>query len=127
MYIISRRGPGPSGPRKSRGFTLVELLVVIAIIGILIALLLPAIQSARETAQRMQCRNNLKQIGTAAMTHLDREKYYPSGGWSWSWVGDPDEGYGKKQPGGWIYNVLPGLELSGLRDEGKGLGTTAKA
>jgi prepilin-type N-terminal cleavage/methylation domain-containing protein len=110
-------------PRRKRAFTLVELLVVIAIIGILIALLLPAIQAAREAARRMQCRNNLKQMGTAAMTHYDRQKHYPSGGWGWSYVGNPDLGYGAKQTGGWIYNILPGLELLSLHDGGKGSGS----
>ncbi|HTQ37582.1 MAG TPA: DUF1559 domain-containing protein [Pirellulales bacterium] len=107
-------------------FTLVELLVVIAIIGILIALLLPAVQAAREAARRSQCENNLKQLGLAAQTHLDAQKFFPTGGWGWSWVGDPDRGYGLQQPGGWAYSLLPFLEERGLRDYGRGLSGTAK-
>ncbi len=95
---------------RSSAFTLVELLVVIAIIGILVALLLPAIQAARESARRTQCRNNLKNLALAALNHHDVVKHFPTGGWGWDWVGDADRGFGKDQTGGWMFNLLPFIE-----------------
>jgi prepilin-type N-terminal cleavage/methylation domain-containing protein len=103
------------------GFTLVELLVVIAIIGILIALLLPAIQKAREAARRIECQNHLKQISLGCLTHESSMRFLPTGGWGWGWVGDPDQGFGKRQPGGWVFNILPHIEMRSLYNTGKGL------
>ncbi|WP_442484599.1 DUF1559 family PulG-like putative transporter [Aeoliella sp. SH292] len=104
--------------RSRRGFTLVELLVVIAIIGILVALLLPAVQAAREAARRTTCQNQIKQLALGAINHHDTHKHFPTGGWGWFWVGDPDRGYGKDQPGGWIYNTLTYMEQGALHDTG---------
>jgi prepilin-type N-terminal cleavage/methylation domain-containing protein/prepilin-type processing-associated H-X9-DG protein len=108
------------GQRQS-GFTLVELLVVIAIIGILVALLLPAIQAAREAARRTQCSNQLKQLALSFHNHHDTHRHLPTGGWHYSWLGYPDYGYGRNQPGGWMYNILPFMEEQNLHDIGKGL------
>jgi prepilin-type N-terminal cleavage/methylation domain-containing protein len=101
-------------------FTLVELLVVIAIIGVLVSMLLPAVQSARESGRRMQCANHLKQIGLAMLNHVDAQGHFPTNGWNCAWVGDPDRGYGRRQPGSWMYNILPYCEEGPLHDLGAG-------
>src|SRR5688572_18867870 len=89
--------------RNKCGFTLVELLVVIAIIGILVALLLPAIQAAREAARRSQCINNLKQIGVAMQNYHDTYKQLPVGNYSCCW-------------GTWQMSILQFIEEQQLHD-----------
>jgi prepilin-type N-terminal cleavage/methylation domain-containing protein/prepilin-type processing-associated H-X9-DG protein len=87
--------------RSKPGFTLVELLVVIAIIGILVSLLLPAVQSAREAARRMQCSNNLKQSALATHNYIDTYKVFPVGNWHGVF-------------GSWLLHLLPYQEQSAL-------------
>lgn len=114
-----------NGMKERRGLTLVEMLVVIAIVGLLVALLLPAVQSARESARQTQCRNNLKQIGLAALQHEASHQHFPTGGWGWGWIGDPDRGFDQKQPGGWVYNLLPWLDQQPLYSLQSGLTATS--
>jgi prepilin-type N-terminal cleavage/methylation domain-containing protein/prepilin-type processing-associated H-X9-DG protein len=119
--------------RKRKAFTLVELLVVIAIIGILVALLLPAIQAAREAARRSQCSNNIKNLALAALNYHDAYKHFPvdediysdppdnidlnTGRWIDS--GDPDPMFqqGLLSGAGWIVQVLPQLEEQAVFDQ----------
>jgi prepilin-type N-terminal cleavage/methylation domain-containing protein len=104
--------------RRSRGraFTLVELLVVITIIGVLVDLLLPAIQAAREAARKVQCKSHLRQLALAAINHCEAHGHFPTAGWSSEWVGDSDRGFGEEQPGGWAFNILPFVEENTVHD-----------
>jgi prepilin-type N-terminal cleavage/methylation domain-containing protein/prepilin-type processing-associated H-X9-DG protein len=109
-----------------RGFTLIELLVAIGVIGLLISLLLPAVQQARGTARKTACRNNLRQIGLAVMNQESTHRHFPSNGWGYLWIGEPGRGVDPRQPGGWIYNVLAEVEQAPLRDLGAGLSGPAR-
>jgi prepilin-type N-terminal cleavage/methylation domain-containing protein len=132
MLSSCRAACGPNNGQRTtengqkKGFTLVELLVVIAIIGILVAVLLPAINAAREAARRTQCRNNMRQLGQAANNCLSATKSFPTGGWGWGWAGDPNYGTGVRQPGGWMYQILPFIEENHVWSLGKGLTGTAR-
>jgi prepilin-type N-terminal cleavage/methylation domain-containing protein len=90
-------------PKKLHGFTLVELLVVIAIIGVLVALLLPAVQAAREASRRSSCLNNIKQVGLAMHLHHDTHKAFPYGS-----VGCCE--------GSWLVWLMPYIEQGTLND-----------
>jgi prepilin-type N-terminal cleavage/methylation domain-containing protein/prepilin-type processing-associated H-X9-DG protein len=99
---------------KRHAFTLVELLVVIAVIGMLVAMLLPAVQAARETANRTQCQNNLKQIGIALQAYHDAKKAFPAGyvDLNLNPLVTPDGDVG---PGwGWASMLLPNIEQQNL-------------
>jgi prepilin-type N-terminal cleavage/methylation domain-containing protein/prepilin-type processing-associated H-X9-DG protein len=98
---------------KHLGFTLVELLVVIAIIGILIALLLPAVQAAREAARRSQCTNNLKQIGLALLNYHDVNKKFPAG----YLYRDPTATGSGRCDWGWNVAIFPFMEEQAFYDQ----------
>lgn len=102
-------------------FTLIELLVVIAIIGILVGLLLPAVQQAREAARRIRCSNNLKQMGLAFQLHHDVHQFFPTGGWNWNTPPTYIDGaaaIGSEQRAGWGFQILPHLEASSVWEKG---------
>jgi prepilin-type N-terminal cleavage/methylation domain-containing protein len=104
--------------QRQAGFTLVELLVVIAIIGVMVGLLLPAVQAAREAARRTQCVNHLKQIGIAVHNHHDTFRVLPHAGWHWSSppeytsAGSPE--IAPRQGAGWAFQILPFLEQTAI-------------
>lgn len=104
-----------------KAFSLVEVLVVVSIVSTLVGLLIPAVNSSREAARVVSCRNNLRQIGIAVQSHEQSLGHLPGGGWGSAWTGDPDLGAGSRQPGGWAFSVLPyadGKDVYDLASDG---------
>jgi hypothetical protein len=121
------------GPRSTvryrpsrQAFTLVELLAVVAFFAVVLGLLIPAVQRARESARQMQCRNNLKQLALGCLGHEQATGQLPMGGWGVAWTGDADLGFSQSQPGGWLYNIWPFIESQPRHDMGMGMATPAK-
>ena len=106
---------------KPAGLTLIELLIVIAIMSLLFQLVLPAIQTAQESARQALCMNNVRQLALGCQMHSNMYGHFPTGGWSSGFIGDPNRGYGKKQPGAWGFNILPFIEQQELHDLGTNL------
>jgi prepilin-type N-terminal cleavage/methylation domain-containing protein/prepilin-type processing-associated H-X9-DG protein len=122
MSLILRRdqcSPPSRRHENAGGFTLVELLVVIAIIGILVALLLPAVQAAREAARRAQCQNQLKQIGLACLNYESSKNAFPAGCTGKAMFNDDDTPGGAKEEVGenWCISLLPFMERQTLYDQ----------
>jgi prepilin-type N-terminal cleavage/methylation domain-containing protein/prepilin-type processing-associated H-X9-DG protein len=115
-----------SRAKSKHGFTLIELLVVIAIIGVLVGLLLPAVQAAREAARRSHCSNNVKQLALGILQCESAAGHLPTNGWGYHWTGEADKGVGRRQPAGWIYNILPFIEEVSVHQLGAGLSGTSK-
>lgn len=106
---------GPILNKPTRyGLSVLELVTSLAVIAIILALALVGVQSARESARKLQCQNNLKQIGLAAQNHLATTQTFPSGGWGVQWMGVASLGHGARQPGGWCYSLLPFIEADNV-------------
>ena len=115
---------------KRPAFTLIDLSVVLLILVIALGVLVPSINIATEAGRRMMCDNNLKQQVLSCLTYEQTQKTLPSGGWSVNFVGDPDRGFGKAQPGAWTFSLLPFMGQDALFQTGStgdGKSETTKA
>jgi prepilin-type N-terminal cleavage/methylation domain-containing protein len=113
-FLHSRHATLQTRSSSRNAMSLIELLVVIGVIGIILGLILPAVQAARESGRRMSCMSNQRQLVVGAQLHESTYSKFPSTGWGYNWVGMQDQGAGKKQPGSWIYAILPNIEQAAL-------------
>lgn len=104
------------GRPAAAGYTLTELLVTVAVVTVLVGLLVPAVQSARESARVASCRNNVRQVAAALLQHEQSMGFLPSGGWGPGWLGVAERGSDPKQPGSWIYSILPAVDAADVHD-----------
>ena len=102
--------------QRRSGFTLLELLIGLSIITALAAIMLPAIQSSRESARLTACRSNISQLSKGMIEHETFHGYFPSGGWSPEWLGVAERTGDSSQPGGWTFGVLPYIEELSTRN-----------
>ena len=111
-------------PYRSRrhGWSLLSLVVTMLIALDLLCLLMPWIVSLGESARSNVCGHNLELLGRASIEHAAAHRFYPSGGRGYSWIGDPDRDFGAKQPGGWMYSILPFLDQKNLWELGAATG-----
>lgn len=91
--------------RHAQGFTLIELILVIAILALMTGLLLMAVQRVRESARKMVCVSNLRQLAIASDIYVTRHGHYVSNGWGFRWGPEADRGLGPNQPAGWVYQL----------------------
>lgn len=116
----------PRSLRIRRGCTIVEALIAVGLLGMLVQILLPALSAARESARRLVCVRQMQRLGAAALAHHEAHNGFPSGGWHFDWIGEPERGTGPDQPGAWTFNLLDYLDAPDLRDAGRDLPAQAR-
>jgi type II secretory pathway pseudopilin PulG len=116
-----RRAQADANRLQRTGITLLEIIIGLVVIAVLIELMIPLLLRSRESARATACEDKLKQLAQAVTRHHERIGHYPTGGWNRSWLGDPDRGYGREQPGSWEFTILQYLEEPGVPTVRKGL------
>jgi prepilin-type N-terminal cleavage/methylation domain-containing protein len=106
------------GRRGTGGWSLVELIVVMAIVAVLLCVVVVAVQGAREASRKTVCQNHLRQIGLAVQSHVTSRQYFPTNGWGWRLIPDAQLHQRGGQAGGWLFQLLPYVELKSLHDLG---------
>ncbi|MGD9632796.1 MAG: DUF1559 domain-containing protein [Pirellulales bacterium] len=110
-----------TSPSARWAFVLVDLLAAVSLVGLLLMLLLPAIQAAREATRNSQCKHHLRELAFGCLKHENAHRTFPYSGWSFAWMGDPDQGIGPQQPGSWGYTIGRFLDVKADFNLGAGL------